>query len=328
MSEPGSAEGESEMEDTAAGHPPDPESDTNGADPDVGDASPDLAARITAALALADKQQRLKQALTLIRAAPELAADAERRGVSARDRAEALLCEGDILYRMGRFAEALHVSAHALQLTPSDAHAWYNIATIFSGIGDEKRALRIVERGLARATPPKNLGLLVCKGDALIRLRRYDEALTLFMSLHQRLPSSPAVWVNTAAVLLRLGRAPEAVEPARRAVSLPLWPGKRAWTILGEALRRTGDLAGAKAAYDEQLKLSPGDRVAQAGLARLYAVELWRERRWLRAARARLYARSLLFLGWAERLRIWADVEPEIATIVKEEHLDWLWAND
>jgi tetratricopeptide (TPR) repeat protein len=173
MGEPGSADSESDIKDASAGHSNGPDLNRHRADPDLGDVSPDLAARITAALELADTQHRLEQALTLIRAAPELAADAERKGVSARDRAEALLFEGDILYRMGRFAQALRASARALRLTPSDAHAWYNIATIFRDVGDAKRALRIAEHGLARATPPKNLGLLVCKGRCLMALRRY-----------------------------------------------------------------------------------------------------------------------------------------------------------
>jgi tetratricopeptide (TPR) repeat protein len=152
--------------------------------------------------------------------------------------------------------------------------------------------------------------------------------LTLFTSLHQRLAPTPEVWASTAAALLRLGRAAEAIEPAQQAAHLPLLVGEKAWTVLGEALRRTGDLAGAKAAYAEQLKQNPSDREAQAGRVRLYAIELWHARRWVRAVRACLYARSLLFLGWAERFQMRGDTKPEIAEVVKEQHLDWLWADD
>jgi tetratricopeptide (TPR) repeat protein len=287
--------------------------------------SPNLAQRIADALELADVQRRYDQALDLMRAAPELATGAEDAGIPMRDRAAALVGEGDILLRMGRYAECLRASACALRLAPDDAHAWYNVVKMFSAVGDDKRALRIAERGLTLATPPQRRGLLVCKGVVLMQLRRYKEALALFIRLQRELPDSPGVWSHTAEVLLKLGRAGEAVAPARQAIAMSAPAALRAWNTYGEALRRTGDLAGARAAYEERLRHWPDDTQARAGLAQLDAGELQRDRGWFRALRANLYVNWLLVFDWLKRNKARADAEPEIADVVKEEHLDELW---
>jgi tetratricopeptide (TPR) repeat protein len=290
-------------------------------DPQIEVKSVGTAEHIAAALDLADNQFRLEQALRLIRSTPALS-EHLRDKVSIKDRSAALLCEADILFRMGRYAESLRVSARALHLDRTSAHAWYNISATLSRIGESKRALQIAERGFAIATSPQSMGILVAKAAALMGCHRYREALDIYIDLQQRLPASPAVWSGSAAVLLRLGREDDALQAAHRAIDLSVPTALRAWTIFGDALRRTGDLAGALVAYERELEHYPSDLQARSGLAQIYAIERQRNRQWFQALRSHLYARSLLFLHWARAFQARSLVQSEIEDIIKVEHLD------
>jgi Flp pilus assembly protein TadD len=73
---------------------------------------------------------------------------------------------------------------------------------------------------------------------------------------------------NRGAELLRAGHPPEALDWLRTAVRLD--PNfSRGWINLGVALRRTGDLKGAEAAYGRAIELEPGVASAYANLAAL-----------------------------------------------------------
>ncbi len=69
--------------------------------------------------------------------------------------------------------------------------------------------------------------------------------------------------VNMARKLLDIQEYAEAVKFAQRA--LGVYPVPEAFSVLGAAYAKQGKCADAQRAFDQALKLNPGDKIAMAG---------------------------------------------------------------
>jgi cytochrome c-type biogenesis protein CcmH/NrfG len=84
-------------------------------------------------------------------------------------------------------------------------------------------------------------------------------------------PENGMCWIALAATLLRSGDHGQALRAAQRAVRYAAGVPE-AQVQLGLARWRTGDTAGAKAAFADALDLDPGDQLALEALDKLRAL--------------------------------------------------------
>ena len=110
-------------------------------------------------------------------------------------------------------------------------------------------------------------------GYAVLRRRGCGEALPMFLAATRLAPGYARGWHNVAGCLENLGRAAEAVEPARRAVELEPDNARNQYN-LAVGLAARDDRAGAMHALEECLALEPSFKPAQElllGLGRAQA---------------------------------------------------------
>ena len=158
------------------------------------------------------------------------AVDAFRRAVSERPQwVDAWANLAHVLRAAGRFDEALTAYGRALELAPGHARALAGAATLYAERGDLVAALSHVDRALA--AQPDDPDLHVWRGQ----------------------------WLQSR------GEPEAAVESLRRASEL--LSDAAVFSALGSALQSSGDLDGARAAYERALSLDPGWAPAAAALA-------------------------------------------------------------
>jgi len=109
-------------------------------------------------------------------------------------------------------------------------------------------------------------------GYAVLRRRGCGEALPIFLAATRLAPGYARGWHNVAGCLENLGRAAEAVEPARRAVELEPDNARNQYN-LAVALATRGDRSGATRALERCLTLEFSFKPAQELLAGLRRVQ-------------------------------------------------------
>jgi hypothetical protein len=109
-------------------------------------------------------------------------------------------------------------------------------------------------------------------GYAVLRRRGCGEALPIFLAATRLAPGYARGWHNVAGCLENLGRAAEAVEPARRAVELEPDDARNQYN-LAVALAARGDGSGATRALERCLTLEPSFKPAQELLVELRRVQ-------------------------------------------------------
>jgi hypothetical protein len=110
-------------------------------------------------------------------------------------------------------------------------------------------------------------------GYAVLRRRGCGEALPIFLAATRLAPRYPRGWHNLAGCLENLGRAAEAVEPARRAVELEPDNARNQYN-LAVALAARGDGIGAIYALQESLAREPSFKPARELLVDLRRAQI------------------------------------------------------
>ncbi len=140
--------------------------------------------------------------------------EAERRVASEPGNPEARVTLGDVLFDLGRRAEARRQFEGALGIDPTnpEAHAglgWVNLAE-----GRLEEALGEFHQ----ATPP-TLSALVGESHTLYRLDRFEEAEETIAEARVRFPSSPQPLTQAALLHLTQGRVSEALSENKQALA-------------------------------------------------------------------------------------------------------------
>lgn len=141
--------------------------------------------------------------------------------------------------RLGKADEAVPLLARAVELRPSDGRARYMLANQFR------------------------------------RLRRFADAEAAYLAAAANLPQAYIARVNLASMYINdLGRPADAVEQLRLAVADVERGGRRPlsgvpYLALGDALRRTGDAAGARASFERARAFADSREEAERALSRL-----------------------------------------------------------
>jgi tetratricopeptide (TPR) repeat protein len=107
---------------------------------------------------------------------------------------ERLLDQAEALYESGDLEGALRVYEQALDLDPDLHEARYGVAVIHYSRERHAEALASVDRALALA--PEMVDYRVLRGDTLMMLGRYDEAVSVYESVIRDAPSRTRVYYS------------------------------------------------------------------------------------------------------------------------------------
>lgn len=140
----------------------------------------------------------------------------------------------------GRFADAVRLLSASLEFQPPDYRAHGFLAEAFICLEQPERGLREFQRGLRAAPGPEALSMLGWRGEALLWLGRYDEALADLNRACEFGPLWSLCW--RAGAKVKLGRFKDAVQDLDRLLAAyPL--DREAFVWRGEARRELGQHA-------------------------------------------------------------------------------------
>ena len=143
---------------------------------------------------------------------------------------------GDVFFRLGRYEAAIESFERSLQLDPAQASAAIRLilmAKSMEKLGRAGAAVEYYERAVE--LEPGSAKALDHLASSRFGQKRYEEALSLYLSLLEALPDSARTHANIGAVLYHLDRPREALQSFERAVSLD--PGLETELVYLEQLR-------------------------------------------------------------------------------------------
>jgi tetratricopeptide (TPR) repeat protein len=162
------------------------------------------------------------------RARAELGDAVGAAAIAARAPADCYFCvatRGFVAAKAGRHREAEQWFARGTTLARELPFAWFEWGLARLGRGDAAGATPMFEAAAARA--PRWADPLKHQGDALVRLRRPDEAERNYGEAAERAPQWGALHLAWADALWRLGRRDEARGKLRAAAGMDLNPEER-----------------------------------------------------------------------------------------------------
>ncbi len=147
--------------------------------------------------------------------------------------------------------------APELPLTAHErAYGNERLVKVYTRLRNPEAALQYAQRAVA--SDPANDRYWGNVGSILYNLKRYSEAATYYEEAAHRGSTRPEVYYYLAQSLIQLGRPDEALQPAQRAIDLG-GESLRSLFALGLARAQSGDLAGARRAWDHLLQMWPED---------------------------------------------------------------------
>ncbi|MDB5771164.1 MAG: hypothetical protein JWM42_1538 [Burkholderia sp.] len=220
-------------------------------------------------------------------------------GCGNRQSAEALISEAKAFREKGDNNSAIIQLKNALQKNPDDAQARYLLGATYVDTGDPVSAEKELRKALSLGMNEPNLatslgkalymlgqyqkalsetdlavsqradsGLLTLRGDAYLALGKPAEAKQAFERALTAQANFPEALIGLARHALMQKDVGAAMQFAERAAaSNPKNP--KTWSFKGDLLRAQGKVDDALAAFDEVLKLSPGDHRAHLAKAAL-----------------------------------------------------------
>jgi tetratricopeptide repeat protein len=163
-------------------------------------------------------------------------------GIRRLHPAQAAVLEGVAYYKEGRNADAVRRLQQALDATPDDPDAHYQLATALQKLNRDAEALQEFEAAgrLVPGNPKPSMGA----GWILRRLGRFPEALERYERAAAADPDNPLVHLETAALLEQMGRLESARDRYTRAAALSEDP----------EIRRTAAAALARLGHASELR--------------------------------------------------------------------------
>ena len=116
--------------------------------------------------------------------------------------------QGNVLYQLQRYAEALAAYEQAIRLDPNDATLYSNKGHAVQHLGRHEEVLAAYEQAIR--LDPNDVTYHNNKGNTLYALKRYTEALAAYEQAIRLDPNSALAYNNKAKVLERLGREKKA----------------------------------------------------------------------------------------------------------------------
>ena len=164
--------------------------------------------------------------------------------------------------RLGDSGAAVNAFRQASMLDPHREEYWLNLTRELMEVNREEAIAAAQE---ALKSNPKSYALNLRLGAAYLSLDRYAESESVFRQLVAAGDPLPTSYVGLAQVLLRTGRAEEAVSELADAEK-KLGPSFLISYFQGLALSRAGRPAEAISAFQDAIRLSPNNSEARLGL--------------------------------------------------------------
>ncbi len=178
---------------------------------------------------------------------------------------EEWLDEGNRLYNISQFQDALQAFENAIQMDPTFADAYEGKTSALCALGRYREALNSVETALK--LDPGYAASYNDKGDILYEFKSYSDALGYYEHALQLEPDNLEAYLGRATTLCSLGRYQEALAAYDRAIYLDpnvavAYDGK-AWALRQLKLYQESLIFSEKA-----LKLEPGNALFHMGKGR------------------------------------------------------------
>src|SRR5262249_20832562 len=167
--------------------------------------------------------------------------------------------------RLGQGSVAVHAFRQAAMLDAHREEHWLNLTRELMELDRYTEAISAAEEGLK--LNPKSYALHLRLGAAYLSSDRYSEAESVFRKLVDAGDPLPTSYVGLAQVLMRTGRAQEAVADLDTA-GKKLGPNFLISYFQGLALHRVARPAEAVSAFQEAIRLNPNSSEAQLGLGK------------------------------------------------------------
>jgi tetratricopeptide (TPR) repeat protein len=172
-------------------------------------------------------------------------------------------------------ANAIPELEAAERLDPNQPESPYLLGVLYMQTGRYEDAARELKTALTLR--PQNGDGWATLGSVYSKLDRLPEATAALEEAIKQLPQQPDPRLTLAAVLVKQNKAAEAMEQRRQAAVLMKQNMNRqraeVATHSGEALLKSGDLAGAAVQFNDALSYDAGYADAHLGLAKIYAAQ-------------------------------------------------------
>ncbi|WP_052288669.1 tetratricopeptide repeat protein [Leptolyngbya iicbica] len=167
---------------------------------------------------------------------------------------------GLALHNLGRYEEAIASYERTADIEPDNHYAWYGRSLALYNLRRYEEAIASYERAVD--IEPDNHYAWYGRGLALYNLRRYEEAIASYERTVDIEPDNYHSWYGRGLALYNLRRYEEAVASYERAVEIkPDY--HEAWYNRGIALDDLGRYEDAIASYDKALEIRPDYELAQ-----------------------------------------------------------------
>jgi len=167
--------------------------------------------------------------------------------------------------RLGRSVDAVSAFRQASKLDPGREEYWLNLTRELMELNRYAEAISAVQEGLK--SNPRSYALHLRLGAAYLSSDRYSDAESLFRQLVSAGDPLATSYIGLAQVLLRTGRAEEAVSELA-AAGKKLGPNFLISYFQGLALNRAARPAEAISAFQDAVQLSPNSAEAHLGLGK------------------------------------------------------------
>jgi tetratricopeptide (TPR) repeat protein len=157
-------------------------------------------------------------------------------------------------YRIGRFSAAADAIRKETGASPGDAQAWMWQGIVDLALG--RLAVAVEDLGHASTLDPKNVDILYHRGHAALALSRAS-----YETMFKLDPHSWHVSQVLAEADVESGNDTDAIEQYKATIAVAP-PQSGLYEALGSALWRTGKYPEAQQAYEQAVKIDPGDIVA------------------------------------------------------------------
>ena len=170
--------------------------------------------------------------------------------------AEVERLRGIVFYQKNQMDAAEASFAQALAQDPADLESMQMRGVVLYRLGKPAEAIPWLEK--AHAAPVANADPNYVLALCYIAMKRYDDARHAFATQYGFAPDSAAAWLVTARMLFRQEQTAAAATAVQKACDIdPRLP--QAHRLLGEIALGNGDVAGALAQFEQELKVNPLD---------------------------------------------------------------------
>ncbi|MHC5734847.1 tetratricopeptide repeat protein [Nostoc sp.] len=178
---------------------------------------------------------------------------------STTDKAEAWFNQGDVLYSLGLYEQAITLFDKAIEIKPDFYDAWQNRGVALRQLGQYEEANASFKTAFNQQVlqfQSNNDVAWYSHGDMLLDLRQFEEAIASYDNAITIKPDDHESWHNRGYALDKLGRFEEAIASYDNAIKIKP-DDHESWHNRGYALDKLGRFEEAIASYDNAIKIKP-----------------------------------------------------------------------